>query len=389
MNKSNGFPLTDATNQMSQSSKGQISQGLLIQNYCNSVKEQPQISFGGQPHLAQYQFQINQALVGANAHADNYLNVVQPMIINNLSNMQNYFLLHQTIPLACPEGSTVALWIATLSAIQEQSQDYVALVKTTVTNITNLYKSLATDSAAFSTIVSNLNTAVNGDNGALASLESQVNTIQAQIDGAIAGTALSALAIVAGAFIAAVGGITDFVTAGASTPVLLGGIALVAAGVGGEAASAITLKNLNDEKANILQQEASLTAEVKLAKGVSTAYGSLQNQAGQAVTAATAMKNAWDVMESGLGNLIGDLQKGIQDPGALRTLYLAAANGILQQVIADITTIDGQMAGVTQLTAAPGETVGQLIVAAAKGAQAVRRAEFMRRARAARWVALT
>jgi hypothetical protein len=44
---------------------------------------------------------------------------------------------------------------------------------------------------------------------------------------------------------------------------------------------------------------------------------------------------------------------------------LTAANTVIQTVISDINTIKGQLTGVTSIVAEPGQTVGQVLIAAA------------------------
>ena len=185
----------------------------------------------------------------------------------------------------------------------------------------------------------NLNADCGGDNSILNSISGELDTIQSQIDGAIAGTALSAVAIVGGVFIICVGTIAGFVTGGASTPVVAGGVALLTAGIAGEVAAAITLKNLNDEKANFLTEKTDLRAEVKLATGISVGYKSLNNQVKGAVTAASGMSNAWYSLSDDLNSMIDDLRNGIKSAREIRTIFLTAANTIIKTVLSDINII--------------------------------------------------
>jgi non-hemolytic enterotoxin B/C len=353
-----------AAQQINTANQQQSSQALIIQNYCNSVGEQPNVDFSGEPNLAQYQTQINSGLATAQSHANNYLNTIQPSIIQNIANIGNYYALHNAVLTTLPEGSTEAQWTTDLTVLQSQSQQYQNDANGVVTSLQTLHDNMSKDSASFGKTVSELNAAVSGDDGVLDSLNSELSTVQKQIDGAIAGTVLSGLAIVGGAFLTAVGAVEDFVTAGASTPLVIAGVAIVCAGIGGETGSAIVLKNLNDEKANLLREESSLKAEVKLATGISGGYQSLTSQVNSAINAASQMENAWNSLSSDLGNLISDLNTGIKSADQVRTLWLAASNTEIQTVLNDVNTIKGQMAGVTSIVASPGQTVGDAIVAA-------------------------
>ena len=211
-----------------------------------------------------------------------------------------------------------------------------------------------------------MNTAVNGDHGELQSIDDQLSTIQSKIDGTIAGMAVSGLAILGGVFMIAVGAVADFVTAGTTTPLIIAGVAVVAGGVGGEVASALTFEALNSAKGDLLQKQAKLNEEVKLAQGLSTGYSALADGASSALTAATQMQSAWNFLHDDLTNLSSDLQKGIINAAGARTIWLTAANTVVKAVQDDTNIIKNQMAGVQQLTAPPGTNIGEFVVAEAK-----------------------
>ena len=348
--------------------KGQCSQVLIIQTYANSVNEQPMVDFSGMKQLLEYEKQINSGLKTAQIHANNYLNLIQPAIIANIANISNYYALHNAVATTLPEGSTEKQWIDALTALESQATAYQTAAVGVVNQLQTLHSDLSTDAGNFESVVTKLNAAVDGDHGILKSITDQLNTIQTKIDEAIAGTVLSGLATAGGTIMAAVGGIAEFITVGKSTPLLFGGISLVVIGIGGEVASAITLKYLNDEKAKALIK-ANLTAEVILVTGISLSYGSLRNQVGNAVNAATNMINSWQFLSADLGIMISDIKNGIKDTGEIRTIILMAANEAVKTVIKDTEIIKAQMVGVTNIVAQKGQTVGEAIVAAAEGKQ--------------------
>lgn len=99
---------------VNEANKLQSSQALIIQTYANSVNEQPAVDFSGDPSLKTYQDQINSGLTTAQNHANNYLNVIQPSIIENIANIANianignYYALNNAVANTLPEGSTDA-----------------------------------------------------------------------------------------------------------------------------------------------------------------------------------------------------------------------------------------------------------------------------------------
>jgi hypothetical protein len=359
-------PLDSGAKNIADANKDQVGGALLIQTYANSVLQQPNVDFGGEKHLVQYEKSINAGLATGRQHATNYLNVVQPSIIKNLTSISGYYDLFTAIPTVLPPGSTEEQWVQTLTALKTQSDQNHAAATSVVTQLNTLRDDLSQDAQFFKQTTSDLNAAVDGDNGVLSGLDDEISSIQSSIDGAIAGIVVSGLAIVGGAFLTAVGGITDFVTAGASTPLVVAGVAVVAAGIGGEVASAITLKNLNDQKANLINEKAQLKAEVKLAQGISSGFGSLSDQLSGAITAAQSMANAWNLLGNDINTITNDLQNGIQNADTLRQLWLTAANTTVAKVQTDISIIKQQLAGVHTFVSPPGQTVGDTIVQAAQ-----------------------
>ncbi|MBB5471046.1 hypothetical protein HDG32_007201 [Paraburkholderia sp. CI2] len=343
----------------------QMSAALIIQTYANSVLEQPQVDFSKIPGLQSYQDQINSGLATAQGHANNYLNVLQPQVIQNMADIGNYYQLNKALPATLPAGSSVDQWTALLQSVLDKSTTYRTSALKTVNDLQVFRGQLQTDSQSFATTVTNLNSAVNGDNGVLAQINDELGTLQSTIDGAIAGIVASTLTIAGGVFVICVGAIADFVTAGTSTGAVVGGVGMVAAGVGGEAGSVVALVTANESKGKLLGEESRLKDEVKLATAVSGGYTTLSNKVGDAITAATAMANAWNSVASDLTDIIGDLQSGVMSTDDVRTLFVTAANGEIGTLLQDIQTVKAQMAGVTVQVAAPNQTVSQLIAAAA------------------------
>ena len=346
----------------------QMGAALIVQTYANSVLAQPEVDFSGIPGLSSYQTEINDGLTTAQEHANYFLNTMEPALILNMSNCENYYQLNDALPTTLPTGSTVDQWTTELTAVQTQSTAYQVAAAQMVTDLQSFRDELATDTQSFASTVQSLNSAVNGDNGVLASISDQLSTIQGEIDGAIGGIVVSALTVAGGVFVICVGAIADFVTAGTSTGAVVGGIGLVAAGVGGEAGSITALVTLNNSKSALLSEKSELTTEVQLATAVSSGYAALANQVGNALTAASAMANAWSSVESDLGNLISDLNNGIQSADAVRSLFVTAANGEIKTLLTDIETIKQQMDGIQVQVAAPAQTVSNLITLVAKKA---------------------
>ncbi|MCX8957971.1 HBL/NHE enterotoxin family protein [Erwinia psidii] len=354
--------MTTATDvSMDTSMSGQASQALQIQNYCNSVRQQIPVDFSQFPNLANIQTEINDGLSTAKDHANNYLDTIQPQIITNISNISNYFALQNAVPATLPVGSTKEQWLSTLSMMRDQATEYQGLSVSTKGMLVKLNGDLVIDSRSFQKIVVDLNTQVNGDNGVLEQLNSDIDSINSAIDGAIAGIVVGGLLVIGGAFVTAIGAVADFVTAGTSTPVVIGGVAMVVAGAAGITAGSIVLHNSLNAREDLYQKRSSLKSEVLTATQIGNGYKGLQNQAQNAVNAATQMANAWDSLTSDLGSLILDLNKGITSGDAIRQLWLTAADTTVKTIITDVNIIKGQMAGVSPMSVPQNVTLASFI----------------------------
>ena len=350
--------------------KQQTSLALIIQNYANSVNEQPMVNFSYEQNLIHNEKGINNGLKTAQDHANNYLNVIQPLILENISNIGNYYTLHASAATIVPKGATNEECLEVLQVLADEAKRYKKDSNGIVKQLQTLYENLTSDSNTFKNMVLRLNAAVKGNKGILNSISNQLSKIQSKIDGAIAGTTLSALAIVDGGFMVAVGSIGRFVTAETSTAMPIDGVAIISTGIGCEVASAVLLESFFNEKVGLLANTAELKAEVRLAIGISSSYDSLKTQIGNAVTAASSMQNAWELLSADLANLISDLEKGIISKFEIwRKMFGATAINQIKTAITDINTIKRQMAGVDNIPVTRGETVGQAIVAAAKATQ--------------------
>ncbi|SOD97809.1 HBL/NHE enterotoxin family protein [Spirosoma fluviale] len=358
---------TGAVQGLDNASKGYSSQGLIVQGYCNSVLQQASVNLHSTPKLKTLETGINDGLVIAKGHADDYLANIQPLILDSVADMSNYFKVYNSIATVLAKNTNEDAWIRSLNQMKDQSTQYETNAKSIVNKLIVLNSNLGVDSSAFARMVSDLNVAADGDDGILKSIDGQLGTLQGQIDGCIAGMALSGLAVIGGAIMIGIGAISEIFTGGAATALILGGVAVVAAGVGGEAGSAITFQTLNNQKNDLLVQQSSLSNEVKLALGLSIGYNGINSQARAAMSAATQMSNAWGLLKGELGNLVSNLEDGITSTDIMREIFLTAANLTIPDVKRGIDNINSQMSGTQVLIAPQGQRIGDFAVSLANG----------------------
>lgn len=352
---------SDNIENIGDATRDQLSKGMVLQNYCNSVLQQPSVDFSSDPDLAQIQEKINNGLAAAKDHATSYLSTISPNILNALSALNNYFTLYSSVPATLPEGSTVDQWISSLLAVKKVSEDNLRDCNIILNSLQILNTDLRNDSASFSQIVQTLNSLVNGDNGELENISSQLKSLDSQIAGSIVGTVFGGLGIAGGVFMIVVGSVADFVTAGTNPELVIGGVATVVAGVGAEAGTIVTLVSLYKQKADLLTQQSKLRAEVNLVTGIDSAYGQLSNQVTAAVTAADYMQSAWKLLSEDLDSMIQDLQFGILSTDTVRTMFLQEANTDIQRLLEDITVVKAQMAGIVPVNVPKGTNIAEYL----------------------------
>ena len=354
-------PINNAANVMKQGMKKQSGQGMVVQSYCQSIITQPFINLGDFAKLKEIEKKINNGLETARGHANYYIGTLQPELITNISNIDNYYNLYNSVPIILPSDASEEQWLNLLRELKTQTENYAHTAKETADKIGVFYAQLGEDSSTFQENLNTLNSIVGGNEGVLQDLEDQLDEINGEITGVIAGIVVSGLAVVGGIFLVAVGTIGSFVTAGTSAPIALAGGALIVAGVAGAAGLGIALANLLDAKSETLRKKITLEGEVKAIAGMSTSYKNLYTQATEAHKAANEMKNAWDFLSSDLSTLSEDLKNGTLSTGQLRSLWLSAADNAVETVKNDIGIIKGQMTGVTTATAPNNENLAEFV----------------------------
>ena len=361
MNEDIPMDLNQTALNINNSNKSQSSLAIIIQGYCTSALEQPTVDFSYDPSLSEYQKKINSSLATAQNHANYYLDTLQKQIISNISNIANYYALHQEVPQSVPENATTQDWLQVIQALLMMSQQYEAASSQTSSLLSALSEELSSDTGNFNQIVTDLNTALNGNNGVLDSNRKQIASLDTKIAGEESGIVLSFVGLIGGVISIFIGAFADIVTGGAATGMVLSGAITVCSSIVGEGASIAELVGDMKLKATLVTEDDELKAEVKLAHGISSGYQSLASRVGLAVTAAENMSNSWTSLSSDLSNLVSDLNNGIMSADEVRALFLNTADAEIATVIQDVDTIKTQMDGISTVTASPGQTIFDIL----------------------------
>ncbi len=347
--------------------KSQMGQMLILQTYSNGVLQQPKVDFSADPDLSSYQQQVNDGLGSAQGYANDILSNIVPEMIGNLSNISNYYQLCAAIPATTNAATPKAEWITLLGALKAQADGYKSASIDIMTSLQEVNNNMIPDAASFATVVSNINTAVQGDNGTLENITQQLNSLNYQIAGAITGTVFGALAIAGGVFTIIVGAVADFVTAGTSSELVIGGVVAVVAGIGTEAGTAIALAGFYSQKADLLQQQAMLTSEVSLLAGISSSYTQFCDLVKASIAAASQMQKAWKMISDYITSLIDDITNGvITDMAQVRNLFVTSSGTEFSAIQNDISTIKVQMTGIAVTAVPQGQNLSDYLLSTAQ-----------------------
>lgn len=332
-----------------QPTKASLSQGLIVQQYCNSILQQPSIDFSGVEKLKKIQQMVNSSLSTAKDNANSYAKL-QAELIQSLANLKNYNALYATVPLVFPNGTDKKTWITTLKELEEMTKTYRSQGQNVAGLLNEFNTRLKGDSGHFVEISKNANTILKADDGVFADLNKQIDSIDSKIDGCIAGSVLSSFAAIGGALMITIGGIADFVTAGTSTPLVAGGVAILSLSAAGGIASGVELAEYYKTKSTLLQTQQNIQSEAVLLNSLCTTYTTLSRQVGEAITAVDNMNNAWNLISSDLNSMATDLDGGIKSTDYIRNLFLTAASKLIPSINADIYNIEQQLSGVHKVT---------------------------------------
>jgi hypothetical protein len=339
--------LAAATAELKTNLKGTSSQGLLLQGYANMISSQTNVDLSGFDNLKKFDTDINGAINSAKSHANTYLTVIQPKMVETTTNIDGFINIQTALSSALQPNTSVQEATQLIGAAADQSSQYQADASSISTLLGTLNVNLNTDSGNFKTFVTDMNAAVSGDNGVLESIDDQIGTLDKEIAGAAAGIAIGGLAVFGGGLMIATGAIAELFTAGTSTALVVAGVGVAAVGVAGVTAGGIVLANALDAKGDLISKKAKLKTEVAYALSLKSNFHQIALGSASAAKAAGEMANAWGTMNGHLVNLIKDLEKGKISVDGMRKLMLYAAQGDLKNLQTDNGIIQQQLAGVS------------------------------------------
>lgn len=335
------------------SQKETTTNGLVLQSYCNSILQQPNLDFSSSEDLVGIQNSINNSIENAKESANSYLSDINPKVISSLSDLKSYFTVYRVVPVTLPEGATVDQWLSVLTVIKGLTENNLRNSEVIVQGLNDLSIRLKADAIAFNELAQKANEMISGDQGELADISDELKSIDRSINAQISAIVGEGIAIAGGVVMIGMGAVASPVGA----ELIAGGVVTVVAGGALLAASIIELKDLYNQKNSLFQSKATLEQEILLLGGIESVMDSLSDQAKIAAEASEGMTTIWQDVSVNLDRLINDLTNGITSTDEARTFFLNSANNEIADLQDTITTITQQLAGVVTITLPEGETV--------------------------------
>ncbi|MES9854920.1 MAG: HBL/NHE enterotoxin family protein [Candidatus Thiodiazotropha sp. L084R] len=361
--------VNNATQKMADANKTLATCALIAQAYATSVTVQQKVDLPDSPGLKIHQGEINKGLGVAQTHANNYLNNIQPKIIQNVVSIGDCYNLLSGLPTSLLEGSTVDHWLHALNAVKEKIIEHKKNTLDVVVLSGQLDTELKEYTQVFLSSVRSLNADVDGDDSLLDQNKALIKRIEEQIGTDIGNIVLGAIGAAVGILLTGVGCCAPFVTGGAAAGLAVAGV-IIAAGSGVALISSATdIAELQKVKNELIRDDAKIKPQVQLALGISTGYQSFVQKISNVQDAATRMRDAWELLISWVDEVIDNLEKGLLTADKVRAIYLGAIkNKDVTSLTNSIEIIKTKMTGVDASIIIPdnGESVGEAVEAAAR-----------------------
>lgn len=263
---------------------------------------------------------LNKHLATAQQHAEAWLNGYSGQCWNTLQGLisfgETFDNLYGSLAAAAKamadesefKPGEISKLIGALQALQtlvRQQQDTCQKTYDTLT----VYRTQVTqDESTFKTDYDTANRILGGTTGEIAQLEKKIDAEQSALNKDLAMIGGGATMMVVGGLMIAVGALAEIETAGVSTALIVGGVAVIA---GGATMTGIagknyddTLKALRADQSRLAQDKAELTL-LQHAKGqISGLTGTLD----QTTAALANLVTAWQQLDNGIGAVVSDLQ---------------------------------------------------------------------------------
>lgn len=289
------------SNTLKASAQASTSAALVVQNYAATVLTQPDLSLPDVlPNLPAHQ-------QAARTHATNWRDTVQPQMIKTntdivdfANSFDSYYNPLMQLAVKIQQNPKDGPSIATFASGVAQLQALVAAKQTSTTTVVNSLGSfqtdLAADARAFGADFNTAEATLAGKDGQIAALGNQIDAIHTAMDKDLAMIAGGSVAAVVGGLMIAVGVLAEIETAGASTALVLGGLAVLGTGAGVAIAGGVDFAKQSSALGTAITTKTNLQQQYAATKQVNNIVQSLSTQAAAAVTAVGSLMTGWQTL---------------------------------------------------------------------------------------------
>jgi non-hemolytic enterotoxin B/C len=165
-----------------------------------------------------------------------------------------------------------------------------------VTALGSFQTDLATDARAFGADFNTAEATLAGKDGQIAALGKQIDAIHSAMDKDLTMIAAGSVAAVVGGLMIAVGVLAEIETAGASTALVVGGLAVVGAGAGVAIAGGVDYAKQSSALGTAITTKTNLQQQYAATKQINNIVQSLSAQATEAVTAVGSLMSGWQTL---------------------------------------------------------------------------------------------
>ncbi|NQY80822.1 MAG: HBL/NHE enterotoxin family protein [Candidatus Caenarcaniphilales bacterium] len=320
--------------------------GHVIRTYCETVKEQP--TEGLPSIITTTAPDFVKHLVTAQGNASHYINDIQPVLLQNVSdlvsysNMWNAFSPQMRKYAAAGDYKTVAQG---LKVVQGRLKTFSLNAGNAHSVLIHFQNTITDDAKAFNADYKLLTSTKSGIPAQIDALDKEIDAendaigkFAGMIAGGAAAAALGGVMIVAGA-------VTDVITAGTSTPLIAAGVLVGAGGVALITVGAIGIDKASKAVRKATIEKASLNQELTSLKAYCSTVGSLKSGVTNSVTAVGNLASSWDYIYEDLNAVIYDLET------ASSSVQLPWFDSIMDEADSDWAQV-GTMAKAVQLQTA-------------------------------------
>lgn len=313
---------------------------LATQIYSTLVLQQPDFtaSDGEGEKVKSIINNLNNGQKIARQHGEKYLNTIAPSLIGAISGINGYATQYQVfsqainglLPKLVAESTrekTRKEIIALLTQLKIDAQRKLTTVRNLAGDVEVYKQQFETDAENFEKVVEAADKEIGSDSGELSKIKRDIEDTQQSINGTIGGVVISALVIVGGGIVIAVGALAALPAGVTSAAVILPGIVLVATGTAALAGLSAKLASDNTKLADLYMQAAKVNATLVLMQHVKGQIDPLMAVISQVHESVNGLNIEWANIVKGIADFQAILERAdLSDVAYIESSLKLAAN---------------------------------------------------------------